>query len=106
MDAVGGEPEETRAGKVFEVFLKMYADDVDLLTVVFLCRREVASLREIARHVGMSHKNLATHLDRLVSKGIVELTYEKPNLKLYRLAAKASVIKPLLVNLNPQTGSP
>ena len=81
---------------VFQIFSQIYSEDVKFRTILFLCKNNAASIRQIARHVGISHKNLAAYLDYLESKGIAKVLYNKPNMKLYGLSDKASLLRNLL----------
>jgi len=87
--------ESVAAESVFKIFSEIYGGDVKFLALMYLCNNGAASIREIARYVGISHKNLSLHLDYLASKGAVEVVYSKPNLKLYRASAKLSSLENL-----------
>ena len=71
----------------------IFGDDVRFLTLNFLCNKDCASIREIARNVGISHKNLVKYLDFLVDKGALEVVYSSLNIKLYKLSQKASILR-------------
>jgi len=78
-------------------FLKQtYKDNVKFRIIVELCKIEGASLRELARKVGISHSNLAKHLDFLVEKGVVEYFYASPRVKVYRLSKKYQKLRDIL----------
>jgi len=74
----------------------IFGDDMRFLTLKFLCNRDCASIREIAKNVGMSHKNLVKYLDFLVNKGALEVVYSSSNIRLYKLSQKASILKKFL----------
>ena len=78
-------------------FLKqIYKDNIKFKIICELCKIEGASLRELARKVGISHSNLSKHLDFLVRKGVVEYFYASPRVKVYRLSKKYEQLKNLL----------
>jgi DNA-binding transcriptional ArsR family regulator len=70
---------------VFRFFEIVFKDDVRFKIITILLHREGACLRELARNVGMSHKNLAKYLEVLVGKGVVDLIPVGIRDKIYRL---------------------
>jgi DNA-binding IclR family transcriptional regulator len=85
--------EEVNADNVFELFSMIYCHDVKFLVIRALSEKDLASLREIARRAGVSPKTASKYVEELVSKGIVEVLYDEPNIKLYRLSEKAILFK-------------
>jgi|GEM_PF-3103354 len=79
--------------EAFRILLIAYSDDIKFQILKHLCEKEVASMREIAKNVGISPKNVTKYLDQLQLKGIVEVVYSRSNIKLYRLTEEASLIK-------------
>jgi predicted transcriptional regulator len=79
---------EVSAPDILSVFETVFGNDVRFRIIVVLSNREGAGLREIARNVGLSHKNLAKYLDTLTKKGIVENYQISIRNKVYKLAPK------------------
>ena len=79
-----------------EHFQNVFGDDIKFAILRFLCHRKAASVREIARGVGMSHKNVLKYLDFLASKEVVEIAYQTPHVKLYRLSRRAAILERVL----------
>ncbi|GBF09366.1 hypothetical protein apy_10910 [Aeropyrum pernix] len=64
----------------------MYQNDAKIRILLYLADLErPASIRKIARNVGMSHKNVIKHLDELKNVGLVEVAYKQSNLTLYKI---------------------
>ncbi|MCS7141122.1 MAG: ArsR family transcriptional regulator [Candidatus Nitrosocaldus sp.] len=78
---------------LWRIFSTIYSEDVVFNILAYLCKKKQGSTREIARYVGISHKNLAKYLEILVEKGMVEIAYDKPNLRVYRLRDDISILK-------------
>lgn len=86
-----------KENRVIVEFLKRtYRDNVRFKIVRELCKIEGASLRELARKVGISHSNLSRHLDLLVEKGVVEYFYASPRIRIYKLSKKYEQLKDIL----------
>ncbi|MEM3404495.1 MAG: winged helix-turn-helix domain-containing protein [Nitrososphaeria archaeon] len=79
--------------EAFRILIMAYSDDIKFQILKCLCEKEVASMREIARCVGISPKNITKYLDQLQLKGIVEVAYSRSNIKLYKITEEASLIK-------------
>ena len=79
-----------------DLFQNVFGDDIRFAILKFLCGKKAASVREISRGVGMSHKNVLKYLDYLASKEVVEIAYQTPHVKLYRLARRASILERVL----------
>lgn len=88
-----------RERELFNIFRNVFGTDIKFLVILYLCKVEVASIRNIAKHVNISHKNLAHHLDYLESKGVVEIVYNARNLKLYRLSRNLNMFKTMIKSL-------
>jgi len=89
--------EGARSNQIIVEFLKRtYKNNVRFKIVCELCKVEGASLRELARRVGISHSNLPRHLDQLVEKGVVEYFYASPRVRIYRLSKKYEELKEIL----------
>ena len=80
---------------VFMFFKLIFADDVRFKIVDVLAKREGANLREIARCVGISHKNLSRYLEYLVKKGVIDVFPVGIGMKVYRLAPKYDLLRSL-----------
>ena len=83
---------------LFANFSEIFGRDIRFLVLKFLSSKEVASIREISRKVGMSPKNLSKYLDHLTDKGVIEVVYRGKNIRLYRIAQKGEVIKRFIRN--------
>ncbi|MCP8308307.1 MAG: winged helix-turn-helix transcriptional regulator [archaeon] len=90
------ELKNSEAKELSDLHEKIFRDNTKFLILKFLSHRDCASIREIARNVGMSHKNLSKYLDFLVDNGALEVVYTSPNIKLYKLSQKASIFKKFL----------
>jgi predicted transcriptional regulator len=84
------------APDVLAFFMMIFRSDVRFKVVLVLAKREGACLSEIARNVGMSHKNLAKYLEVLMQNGIVEAYSVGMRDRVYRLANKYSFLRQLL----------
>jgi predicted transcriptional regulator len=80
---------------LFRLYEKIFGNDIRFLILKFLSNRDCASIREIARNVGMSHKNLVKYLDHLVDSDALEVVYTSSNIKLYKLSQNSSMLKKL-----------
>jgi len=81
------------SSEVLEVFDRLFGDTVRFKVVEMLSKREGAGQREIARSVGITHKNLAKYLDELMEKGIIEAFPAGPTVRVYRLARRYSFLR-------------
>ncbi len=88
-------PEDDRLVYVFMFFRLIFAEDVRFKVIDVLAKREGANLREIARCVGISHKNLARYLDCLVKKGVVDVYPVGIGMRVYRLSPKYDLLRTL-----------
>ncbi len=77
------------------VYVSIFGDDVRYSIIKFLCTRRSASGREIARNVGMSHKNVAKYLEDMTKKGVLEVSYEGHNIRLYVISPRAAILEKL-----------
>ena len=75
------------------MFELIFHDDVRFRVLRALSCREAAGLRELARLVGIHHKNLRKYLDDLISKGIVDSFKVNPVVKAYRLSDRYRFLK-------------
>jgi len=75
----------------------VFKDDVLLKTVRELCRNEGATLRLLARKVGVSYSKMAKTLDGLMSVGIVDCINLNGNMKKYKLMKDFEMLKQLLI---------
>ena len=87
------ELEEVSNEDLLKFFLTIFQTDVRFRIVATLSSREGAGLREIARHVGISHKNLAKYLQDLEEKGVLETYPIGVRNRVYRLAPKYGFVK-------------
>lgn len=87
---------EERALDVFAVFELIFREDVRFKIIRTLSNREAANLRQIARCVGISHKNLSKYLEKLMQKGVVEAYSVGVRMRIYRLASKYDFLKDFL----------
>jgi len=90
------EQKDSEITELCKLYAILFKDDMKYMILKFLSSKDVASIREIAKNVGMSHKNLAKYLDFLVNKGFLEVVYSGPNIKLYKLSQKALIFKKFL----------
>jgi len=77
-------------------FVTVFQADVRFKIVATLSNREAAGLREIARKVGISHKNLVKYLQTLEEKGIIETYPIGIRNKVYRLSPKYDYMRQFL----------
>ena len=80
---------------VFNLFERIYREDVRFKILIILSRREGACLRELARNAGMSHKNLAKYLQALTEKGIIDSVPVGLRDKIYKLNANYAFLREL-----------
>jgi DNA-binding transcriptional ArsR family regulator len=80
---------------IFTFFRLIFGDDVRFKIIDVLSKREGANLREIARCVGISHKNLSRYLECLVKKGVVDVFPVGIGMKVYRLSPKYDLLRKL-----------
>ncbi|MEM0358526.1 MAG: V4R domain-containing protein [Candidatus Hadarchaeales archaeon] len=94
LSEVGTRPSETPQTReeLFSVIKEIFGEDLKFKALKFLARKEVASIREIARKINIAPKNLTRHLDYLLQKGVIETVYSGKNIKLYRLSSKVEVL--------------
>jgi predicted transcriptional regulator len=83
--------------RILDLIRIIWGDGINYLILKFLCNTEVASIRETARHVGMSHKNLIKYLDSLVKKDVIEVSYSSTNIRLYRISKRAGILRKMLM---------
>jgi predicted transcriptional regulator len=91
----GGSQNDERIVYVFMFFRLIFAEDVRFKIIDVLAKREGANLREIARCVGISHKNLARYLDCLIKKGVIDAYPVGLGMKVYRLSPKYDLLRKL-----------
>ena len=82
--------------EIMELFETLFRNDIKFRILSVLSNREGACLREIARNVGISHKNLVKYLDTLSQKGIVEVYPVGIRYKVYRLSPKYDFVRQVL----------
>ena len=78
---------------VFMFFRQVFAEDVRFKIIDVLASREGANLREIARNVGISHKNVSRYLEVLVKKGIIEVYPVGIGMRVYKLSSKYDLLR-------------
>jgi DNA-binding transcriptional ArsR family regulator len=79
--------------RLVRFFRTVFANDVRFKIIMCLANREGACLREIARDVGISHKNLSKYLDKFMHKGVVEAFPVGLRSRVYRLATKYDFLR-------------
>ena len=82
--------------EIMELFETLFRNDIKFRILSVLSNREGACLREIARNVGISHKNLVKYLDTLSQKGIIEVYPVGIRYKVYRLSPKYDFVRQVL----------
>jgi len=80
---------------VFDALRMVFDEDIRLRIIAMLAEREEASLRELARSLGVAHKSLARYLDELTEKGIVETFEPEAARRAYRIAGQHAYLKEL-----------
>ena len=80
---------------VYQFFERIFKENVQFKVIQILSRREGACLRELARNVGMSHKNLAKYLQILVEKGVIDSVPVGLRDRIYKLNANYSFLREL-----------
>lgn len=81
--------------RLFKLFYSVYCNDVKFRILEALARREGVSMRELARIVGICHKNLNKYLEELCKNGIVEYFMANPRMRVYRLSRECEILKEL-----------
>jgi len=84
---------ESNAIEMLAFFNDLFKGDIRIKIVATLSRREGAGLREIARSVGISHKNLQKHLEVLEEKGIVQAFPIGPLRNVYKLSPRYNYLR-------------
>jgi DNA-binding transcriptional ArsR family regulator len=79
--------------QVFNFFRSIYREDVRYKIIHALSKKELATLRGLARQVGLSHKNLRKYLNQLIENGIVESYPVGVRMRIYRLSKQCDLIK-------------
>jgi len=94
LSELGSRPPETPQVReeLFAIIREVFGEELKFKTLKFLARKEVASIREIARKINIAPKNLTRHLNLLLQKGVIETVYSGKNIKLYRLSPKVQVL--------------
>jgi DNA-binding transcriptional ArsR family regulator len=94
LSELGSRPPETPQVReeLFGIIKEIFGEELKFKTLKFLARKEVASIREIARKINIAPKNLTRHLNLLLQKGVIETVYSGKNIKLYRLSPKLEVL--------------
>lgn len=87
---------EMDAHYVVDFFQLIFNESISFKIVVTLAKRDGANLREIARNVGISHKNLYKYLEELMRKGAIEAYPVGLRRKVYRLASKYEFLRDFL----------
>ena len=80
-----------------DLTINVFNDDISLKTVRELCRNEGATLRLLARKVGVSYSKMAKTLESLMSVGIVECINVDSNMKKYKLMKDFEMLKLFLI---------
>ena len=89
---------ETNNVELVSFFVTVFQSDIRFKIVATLSNREGAGLREIARQVGISHKNLGKYLQTLQENGILEAYSIGVRSKVYRLSSKYDFVRQFLKN--------
>lgn len=90
------EASEASVLDVVTLFRTVFRNDVRFKILTCLANREGANLREIARNVSLSHKNLAKYLKKLMQEGVVEAFPVGLRSRVYRLNAKYDFLREFL----------
>ena len=77
-------------------FEAMFKNDIRFRIVVTLSKREAAGLREIARSVGISHKNLSKYLEELKQEGVIDTFQIGLRNKVYKIALRYDFVRKFL----------
>jgi predicted transcriptional regulator len=85
--------EESSTIDIFILYRLIFAEDVRFKIIDVLAKREGANLREIARSVGMSRKNVASYLENMVKKGVINVFPLRLGTEIYRLTPIYEPIK-------------
>lgn len=86
--------------KLFHAFRVIFEDDTYFKIIESLAEREGANLRETAREVGLSHKNLSKYLVELTRKGVIDSFPAGRRIKIYRLSDDYAFLKFYFPNNN------
>lgn len=81
------------AEEIFQVFKLVFCEDVRFRILKALSLREAVGLRELARLVGIHHKNLRKYLEDLIGKGVVVAFNVNPVVKAYRLSEEYDFLR-------------
>ena len=82
--------------EILSLFETIFKTDVRFKIIVTLSNREGAGLREIARNVGISHKNLTKYLETLEQKEILQTYPIGVRNKAYKLSPKYEFVRQYL----------
>lgn len=97
---IGNDPVErcTETTYLLRIIMDVISNDprVRIITCLANKQDEFFSVRKIALCVNLAPKNLVKYLEELRRNGIVEIAYETPKLKLYRLNPRFKFVINLL----------
>lgn len=87
--------------RFFSLTKLLLRNDINFRIVVALSQREGLGLRELARTVGMSPKNLYKYLEELSEKNIVRSFHVSPRMKIYTLGDEYGFLRDLFRDYPP-----
>ena len=82
--------------RFFSLAKLLLRDDISFKIIVALSQREGLGLRELARSVGISPKNLYKYLEELTAKNVVRSFQVSPRMKIYALREEYAFLRDLL----------
>jgi DNA-binding HxlR family transcriptional regulator len=91
---------------LFKLFSSVYCEDVKFRILEALSVREGTSLRQLARVVGIHHKNLSKYLEELSRKGVVESFEINPRMWVYRLSRECEFLREFFKQVQSQPSAP
>lgn len=91
------------AKKLVRFLFKVFDQDIKFRIIIALAKREALTLRELARNVGISPKNLYKYLAELNDKGIITYIEVSPRIKVYTLSRDYEWLKDLIKNVHQES---
>jgi len=82
--------------ELISLIKSVWGEDVRFRVLKELANREGATMRELARRVGISHKNLAKYLQALNEKGVIDFFEPGSKARVYRLSQRWAFLAELL----------
>jgi len=92
--------------RLFKLFSSVYCEDVKFMILEALSVREGTSMRELARTVGIHHKNLSKYLEELSGKGALESFEVNPRMRVYRLSRECEFLRGFFKQVRSQRPAP